>query len=1130
MSKRLRLKNLFLIVILFFGLILFSSCKLLYVILETPTNLKLEDSILTWDEDEDVHKYYVYIDEVEESPFIVSTPSIDLSNLELEDDTIYTIRVQAVGLNNKYINSDLSEEITFEKKKLIKLDTPTAFIIEGTNLIWEEVEGANSYIIKNGNSIVKVKGYYYDLTNFNNFEAGKSYEIAIIASGDPDVYIESDAYTLQYTFLSKPVLKLNENILSWNPIENSNYYQIKVGEKLAHVTATTIDIDFHFPHIKVGEDTEVTVTPINVFDNYNYSLSSESIIYNKLPPRLDTPKVKLEGNIIRWDEDYLASKYIVKIGSYEEEVEDVFLDLETIVNLEGGKEINVNVIAIPEDDVNFRPSLSGSIKYTVPYKKLDTPVLRINHSVISWDPISDATGYIIYLDNYQIVIDKTSFDLSKEDVEYGKIYDVHIRAITDLETWSPSNISNIVRFVREFDNLEKPTNINKTDSRFIWNEVDNANGYLVKIEGDETTYYEVNENYLELADENFTRGIEYKVFVKAIGNGKTHMSSEFSLPFVYKRELLPQLNTPTGELIEKILSWDEVDNAIKYKVIIGDKTVETNELSINLDEIEDLQPGTLYDVFVIAVGDNEDYMNSLPNEGFAYTTPKQKLLTPNNLFITETVISFDKVVGADSYKIYIDDEHIDTINTNSFDITKYSLDSGNYSIRVIAIGDESKFINSDLSDELEISVHEKLSTPIVTAQQTQLIWNSVENAVKYKLFVDDLVFETTETRYIIRDIFGLSPNTAYNAKVVAIGDLENYSFSNPSEEVEFISFEYVSVTNDVQNYNVIHETLYYKDELVINIEEQFKNSGIDIYDYELLSTNEDVAYFDGKKLITKNSGITNIIVSIYERSTSTYHIATSAIIYVINENTMIEIKSADDLININNNLYGNYILMNDIDLSKIETWIPIGANSPNKTFNGMFVNPYGYVIKNLTIPSLNDLRANGYNDPYAGLFAATQNAYIDGIILENVFIDLSNDEDGYSYSAVGSITAAMLGGMVKNVKVSGTIIAQNYAGGIIGSNSWGSIIDCSFEGIIKTVNNTGNTYGTIASGGIVGHSAYFAKEDLISDCKVLGIITSDMYAGGIVGIVNYKAEPINSTFEGIVKGQTSDGEIVGEYR
>jgi len=47
---------------------------------------------------------------------------------------------------------------------------------------------------------------------------------------------------------------------------------------------------------------------------------------------------------------------------------------------------------------------------------------------------------------------------------------------------------------------------------------------------------------------------------------------------------------------------------------------------------------------------------------------------------------------------------------------------------------------------------------------------------------------------------------------------------------------------------------------------------------------------------------------------------------------------------------------------------------------------------------------------------------------------------------------------------------------------------------------------------------------------VLGIITSDMYAGGIVGIVNYKAEPINSTFEGIVKGQTSDGEIVGEYR
>ena len=56
--------------------------------------------------------------------------------------------------------------------------------------------------------------------------------------------------------------------------------------------------------------------------------------------------------------------------------------------------------------------------------------------------------------------------------------------------------------------------------------------------------YQVEGNCLNISESYFTRGVEYQVYVKAVGNGTKYYSSDFSLPITYQRDLLPELDSP----------------------------------------------------------------------------------------------------------------------------------------------------------------------------------------------------------------------------------------------------------------------------------------------------------------------------------------------------------------------------------------------------------------------------------------------------------------------------------------------------------------------------------------------------------------------------------------------------------
>jgi len=220
-----------------------------------------------------------------------------------------------------------------------------------------------------------------------------------------------------------------------------------------------------------------------------------------------------------------------------------------------------------------------------------------------------------------------------------------------------------------------------------------------------------------------------------------------------------------------------------------------------------------------------------------------------------------------------------------------------------------------------------------------------------------------------------------------------------------------------------------------------------------------------------------------------------------------------------------YKQMENIDLSSIANWTPIGTASARFTGN---YDGNGHKISNLTITSAT---AAG-----VGLFAGTGS----GATVKNVGI--VNCNINVAFPTVGGVVGANQG-TVQNCYATGDVTGTNYVGGVMGANqgtveycySTGTVIGTSVVGGVVggnttggtvqycystgnvsgtsgaaggvagtneggTVQNcysTGNVTGTIA-GGVVGGSTSGAS-GTVKNCYATGNVTSSSIAGGVVG-------------------------------
>ncbi len=228
----------------------------------------------------------------------------------------------------------------------------------------------------------------------------------------------------------------------------------------------------------------------------------------------------------------------------------------------------------------------------------------------------------------------------------------------------------------------------------------------------------------------------------------------------------------------------------------------------------------------------------------------------------------------------------------------------------------------------------------------------------------------------------------------------------------------------------------------------------------------------------------------------------------------IEIRTIEDLYLINNNMSGNYILMNDIDMTEATAaggdwdfdgrgWDPIGSNgiyTDTSPFTGTF-DGNGHNIKGMRI-DIKAFPSGSRSNAFVGLFASNKgtikNLTVSGSILINC--DKHQWVGGIAGANFGTITAC--GNYVDiSCKSTGYYYVDRYqysyyifVGGIAGgprSDAQNAIIsDCYNEGDISSTGSSGSNY----SSGIAS----------------IGSITNCYNAGTITAKKNYGSDDANS--------------------
>jgi hypothetical protein len=268
------------------------------------------------------------------------------------------------------------------------------------------------------------------------------------------------------------------------------------------------------------------------------------------------------------------------------------------------------------------------------------------------------------------------------------------------------------------------------------------------------------------------------------------------------------------------------------------------------------------------------------------------------------------------------------------------------------------------------------------------------------------------------------------------------------------------------------------------------------------------------------------------------------------------ISTGDDLNKIGHNprlMKAHFRLVDDIDLAGIQFFTMAGLGNP---FTGVF-DGENHTISNLTY--------NSTNNDYVGLFAYIETSYARirdlGLIDPNVnagtrdFVGSlvgrlsegsvvgcwseSGSVIGDEY--VGGLVGIQFPGSISNSYSTNDVMGRRYVGGLVGSNAWGNISNshssgdstayCWVGGLVG--NNAGGTISTSYStgtvtgsydmvGGLIGRNS----RGVVSNSYSLADVAGDFIIGGLIGH-NDRSNISNSYSAGAVAGNERVGGFVG---
>ncbi|MBQ9372035.1 MAG: fibronectin type III domain-containing protein [Thermoguttaceae bacterium] len=785
----------------------------------------LNSITLSWDADENATAYELVYGEAGSSETTTVTVT-DFATPYVVDGlkaaTSYAFSLTALSDDDYYASSNASD-ITVATQT--KLNAPVLSVASRTDssivFAWKPIANASGYSATLDNSETPIF-INSDETSFvfENLDPGTEHTLTIVAEGDGDNFVTSEATTLDAETLGKlatPTLRFISDVdgitVEWDAVDDATGYLLAYGltngDKTTVVTLESFEKGYGVTGLESASNYTFTLTALG--DGENYVDSEPATDAENTLGKLDKPVAEvldraLDAITIGWEPVDDANGYMLLCN--EEIVYTGTATSHTVEDLDAGCVYTFELVALGDGDyVNSDATEISAATQT----QLSTPVIIATSSdsaiAIAWSPVANATGYqLVFGDQEQIAnlsFDQTSYVLIALDAD--KTYKFKLKAVGDDGDYADSEFAT--EEVDTLAKLAKPeltVGARTTNSITLeWDENIDASGYTLVYgkSGDTATLStSIAANETSYVVSGLESGASYTFQLVAEGNDGESVSSDEATTQATTQVQLAAPAVDVDGVVRKLdsitIAWDAVDGASGYALELDGEELYSGEGTSF--KVENLDSAESFTFQIKALGEvNGDYADSVATE---YTVATLTQLDQPELYAaavsTNSTISlaWNPVPNATGYTLVCDGEPIASLGAYETSYVATSLDAGTeYTFVLTAEGDDDYVAAT--SEEATFATLVKLDAPTEfkatgrTLDTITLAWKAVDDVASYTLVYgksgDTATLSTSissnEASYVVS---GLESGASYTFQLVAEGDdFENVSSDEATTQV-----------------------------------------------------------------------------------------------------------------------------------------------------------------------------------------------------------------------------------------------------------------------------------------------------------------------------------------------------------
>ena len=638
------------------------------------------------------------------------------------------------------------------------LSTPKEVSIDQTtNMItWQEVDNAEYYLVEINGKTYQTTSASFPAGDIIN-KGGKFYIRVLALDQDedflPSKYSEYISIENLFAF-NTPVLSVSGNVLSWSGV-GAEFYVVCINGVKFETTGTSLNLanlsDKMLSAVVMGKNNSFSVYAKATSNNLKSEMSNTISCYvasSQVAPTNVNVQKQGENIMLAFDAVATANDYTVKINNTEFVTEQTTLDITKYFADFGIYNISVKankVEQLVQDELTLiymESVYSSEFAYEHKPKFVQESVknLAINDGLLTFDAITDATSYIVFINESEYQTNTNSYNLSSLSLSAGK-YSVCVVAQNGNYTSLKSNETEYK--VTKVLNTPSVYAMEQDEKIFaVISNIENATKYQLQV--NEIIFYTTS---LQVDITDYLVGGTNRISVIAVGDDDVYLNSaEGSTSYLL-------LGVPQNLKVENgVLSFDAVADSTSYEIYINDTPCSTTS-STSVDIATYISNPAVYQIKVRAISNNKK--GKFANLQHITTAT---LASPSNLDVavdnnTYTLSFSHDCQNVVNFEVYVNGGLVCQITTISVDITSY-LSLGDNTIYVIAVGDGTVYFNSSASQTKTVTVTKTLDAVANLSVYAKtgdyyVSFGGVDDAESYKLEISNSNKEVVLTQTIL---------------------------------------------------------------------------------------------------------------------------------------------------------------------------------------------------------------------------------------------------------------------------------------------------------------------------------------------------------------------------------------------